>query len=58
MDGREFEKGMGDEWMELGEGKGERVDGSVEKENGNEWMGEWRRERAMRGLECREGKWR
>ena len=32
---------------DLGEGKGRRVDGSVEKGEGDMWMGESRRELAM-----------
>ena len=43
---------------ELREGKGRRVDGRVEKENGDKWMGEWRRERPIRGWECGERKGR
>ena len=46
MDGRDVEKGKGDEWME----------GSVGKGMGDEWIEEWRRETAMSGWDCRAGK--
>ena len=43
------------EWAKRGlglrEGNGRRVDRSVKKENADKWTGEWRRDRAMMGLE-------
>ena len=43
---------------ECREGKGQGVDGSVDKGKSNVWMIVWRREMAMSGWECSEGKGR